>query len=255
MSSTRSMGKKTEQNLKKSEDSTADLEEPSTTEIMSMLKKIDASINKVVISQANLESRFASLEVKLNDHDIKLKDFEKSFNYNAEELADMKSAMDCIKTDSMEKSNQILELNQELKNFQHHIDQLERHSRGFNLRFIGIPESETQENCVDLIQKLVLQTTGLIVDIENAHRTGWKKPNIPRQVIARFVRRPQRFDVLIQSKAFKKCKIYVTQDLIQKDFLERRKLTIAYKEAKEKGQTAKFVKGNLFIDGKKFNNG
>ena len=89
------------------------------------------------------------------------------------------------------------------------------------------------------------------VDIENAHRTGRKDPDgkRPRHIIAKF---PQRFNILKQKNTLKTANILVFEDLIPSDLASRRILRPAAQEAYKNGRKVRFVKGDLFVDGKKF---
>ena len=62
---------------------------------------------------------------------------------------------------------------------------MERHSRDFNIRVLGVVEEEG-EDCLSIIQDffelLGLRDAG--GEVENAHRTGKKRDGKPRHIIA-----------------------------------------------------------------------
>ena len=142
------------------------------------------------------------------------------------------------------------------QHIQDDLKRLERYSRKFNLRFVGIPECKAPEpeNCGKVVQDMIRNVLGFDVDIENAPPTGKMDENKPRQIIVKFLRRPQRFQVLQRKKdVFKEHNIIVCEDLIPEDLQMRRKLTPYAKEAYAKGMKFRFVNGcNLLIDGKSF---
>ena len=130
------------------------------------------------------------------------------------------------------------------------MDNMERFSRSFNLRFLGIPEQDGREDCVSKLENLIKSTLGLDVSIENAHRTGRSIRGNPRRVIAKFLKRPEKFQVLIRRKEFSP--VLVLEDLIQKDLAYRKLVSSYAKSAREAGKNVKFSRGLLYIDGVRF---
>ena len=93
---------------------------------------------------------------------------------------------------------------------------LERYSRGFNLRFYKVPE-QTGEDCIVTLGKIISKDLKQKPVIENAHRVGPSRDDgSPRPIIAKFLYRPDRRDILRNKKLFKNG-TYVSEDLIPED--------------------------------------
>jgi len=111
------------------------------------LQKIESVISKVEeidglkFKQQELEARFDSLETSLN-----------SMNANTEEI------------DNLQQTNDDLR-----KKLEH----LERYSRDFNIRVLGVSE-EDGEDCIAIILDYIarLGFEHAVAEVENAHRTG-----------------------------------------------------------------------------------
>lgn len=254
--------KPTSENLEMSSEDCKDLvnEDPNTLgkldknaatsndEILQMLIKMNNTLENLVKGQSTLEEKFSQIEEKLCSQDSVIKDLENSANFMSNELEDLKTKAGKLEADS---STQ----NDVLKSLQEEIDNLQRYTRGFNLRFIGVKESDGdhKEDCVKVVSDLIRSELKMDVEIENAHRTGSKMPNKPRHIIARFQKRPERFAVLRNRKVFQSNKkILVVEDLIPKDLHSRRALSSHAQKAHKEGKRVRFSKGTLFINNVKF---
>ncbi|XP_071949189.1 uncharacterized protein [Antedon mediterranea] len=188
-------------------------------------------IDKIENKQTQLETSIEFVSNTISKMEIKMK-------YVTTELKGVSSAVEA------EKSKCLLVQNQ--------LNKLERYSRSFNLRFGGLPE-EINENTVQKITDLIENELCIPnVKIENAHRSGKPRgPNDkPRHIIAKFIYRPQRHQVLSKSKSsLKSSNIYVFNDLCEADLIKKRSLkdtmAIAYRE----GKRPSFRNGNLYING------
>ena len=120
---------------------------------------------------------------------------------------------------------------------------LERYSRGFNLRFYKVPE-QTGEDCIVTLGKIISKDLKQKPVIENAHRVGPSRDDgSPRPIIAKFLYRPDRRDILRNKKLFKNG-TYVSEDLDLKAVMQ---------EAYESGKRPKFRNGKLYVDGIPYN--
>ena len=90
----------------------------------------------------------------------------------------------------VERIKQDLEIN--ASSINSHYEQLlalERYSRGFNLRFYKIPE-QTDEDCIDTLENIILNDLNLEAAIENAHRIGpSREDGSLHPIIAKFLYR------------------------------------------------------------------
>ena len=84
------------------------------------------------------------------------------------------------------------------------------------MRFYKIPE-QTDEDCIDTLEKIISNDLNLEAAIENAHRIGpSREDGSPRPIIAKFLYRPERRDILRKKKLLKNG-IYISEDLIPED--------------------------------------
>ena len=131
------------------------------------------------------------------------------------------------------------------------ISRSERHSRSFNVRFLGVPEQDG-ENCLKLAEKLLL---GKFHEggspIENAHRTGNSVQGYPRHAIARFYGRVTRMDVLRTARVkLSTTKMRIIDDLTQDDLREKNRVRPFMDELYKRQQRPSFRNGKLYADGK-----
>ena len=99
----------------------------------------------------------------------------------------------------------------------------ERYSRDFNLRFYNIPE-DSNEKCIEKLKTILSNDLGIKPVIENAHRIGGPRTNAsndPRPVIAKFLYRPERLQV-IQNKKSLKNEVRISDDLIWENDKKRK---------------------------------
>ena len=119
---------------------------------------------------------------------------------------------------------------------------LERYSRGFNLRFYKVPE-QTGEDCIATLGKKISKDLKQKPAIENAHRVGpSREDGSPRPIIAIFLYRSDRHDILRNKKQFKNG-TYVSEDLIPEDRKRKNDLKAVMQEAYESGKRPKFRNG------------
>ncbi|CAF1466569.1 unnamed protein product, partial [Didymodactylos carnosus] len=109
-----------------------------------------------------------------------------------------------------------IEQNQENMAFE--MNKRERHSRQFNLRFVGIDEQEHSSQAIVALAQKVGLTEITENDIEISHRLGPGKPGYNRVVIARFHSRVKRRSLLIKRKEVKQSSaVVIYEDLTKVD--------------------------------------
>ena len=108
---------------------------------------------------------------------------------------------------------------------------MERHSRDFNIRVLGVVEEEG-EDCLSIIQDffalLGLRDAG--GELENAHRTGKKRDGKPRHIIAKLYSRPFKRNLLQVAKSQESkdalSGVRFVEDFTHNDFETRRKASL-----------------------------
>ena len=234
---------------------TEELNEASTTaDILRIVRKLETTLLEVKNGQSKLESKLESLSTSMDTHHNDIKELKKSTDFLSQEIADISSANSVLLQKINEQERTMEVHSSKLADLQNRLDDTERYSRGYNLRFLGLPEETdpSKEYCKGKIEELIQSRLELNVDIENAHRTGRQRPDNPRPIIAKFLRRPERFCVLRQRHAFKEDEVSVFEDLIAKDYKARKNLATVVTDARRQGKKTKFIKDSLIIDGRRY---
>lgn len=88
-----------------------------------------------------------------------------------------------------------------MRNLRKKVENLERYSRDFNIRILGVNETQG-EDCLaismDFISSLGFEDA--VAEVENAHRTGKIRDDKPRHIIAKLYSRPFKKELIKVSK-------------------------------------------------------
>ena len=166
-------------------------------------------------------------------------------------LTSTKSTVEAIDSKMEDTFNKLKESNKELKN---KLEHLERYSRDFNIRLIGVEEEG--EDCMAIVSDhfTLLGFEEAHGELENAHRTGRRQEGKPRHIIAKLYRRPIKRNLLRAAKNPQKKNLLngvrLVEDFTPGDFELRKKALPMMKRAFEEGKKVRFTKGKLLIDGK-----
>ena len=230
-----------------------DDDEVTPAQLLRHLKKMEKTLQDLQTGQNKVETKLEAISMKLEQQDDEIRDLKKAMNYLSEEITSQTQSLNSCKEELHQQQEVANDQQMRLDTLQKLLDDSQRYSRGYNLRFLGIPEEEDpkNENCIDKIDKLLQSQLNLHTDIENAHRTGRSINGRPRHIIVKFLRRPQRYAVLRQRNMFKEG-ILVFEDLIPADLAARRKVKDVASEATRQGKRIKYVKGDLFIEGRRY---
>ena len=135
---------------------------------------------------------------------------------------------------------------------------MEVYQRRENLRFFGIKEEADMEDAREVLVGFLKTELGMEnadqIEFQRVHRVGKRVSSSgkPRQIIARFLKYPQREEVMSNARKLKGKNFGISPDL-PSEILERRKKKMKqFKQAKKDGNTAFFSKAEpdkLFIDG------
>ena len=171
-----------------------------------------------------------------------------------EQYKELKKTVDVLKETIIENKNEIDMLKKSLSAAHDLINEQERRSRRFNLRFTGVPENN-DENCVLIMQDL-LEKVGVTVKLSTAHRLGKKDSNrSSRHMIVKVSHLVDRDAIFRQMKTLKdKFKVSVFEDLSRRDYAVKKSFGSIIKDARLAGKRVRFVNGKLYIDGILYNN-
>lgn len=213
----------------------------------SLTKEIKELVKQM---QQDIYSKLHQMEENTSAMKDMMHSFQTSLEFTQKQLEDLNVLKDKLE-------NEVIDLRKKFDDLEENINNLERYSRSFNLRFNGIPESDDgDEDCIKLVGN-VLQSLGIedgCKEIENAHRTGRVNSKFSgRQIIAKFFRRPLRMAVLKatrgQNAKESLGKVRVMEDFTPVDFLKRKKALPMMAEAFKEGKKVRFTRGRLVING------
>ena len=135
---------------------------------------------------------------------------------------------------------------------------MEVYQRRENLRFFGIKEEADMEDAREVLGGFLKTELGMEnadqIEFQRVHRVGKRVSSSgkPRQIIARFLKYPQREEVMSNARKLKG-KNFGISPALPSEILERRKKKMKqFKKAKKDGKTAFFSRtepDKLFIDG------
>ncbi|XP_068756607.1 uncharacterized protein [Montipora capricornis] len=187
--------------------------------------------------------------------------------------------MDGFESFKREKEKKVLELDEgmifanaeresfkaELQDLHNQVNQLkdeklymEVYNRRENLRFFGIEEEAVQKDTKEVLVNFLTKELGIEgasdMEFQRVHRLGKQNPSSgkPRQIIARFLRYPDREEVMANARKLKGKNYGISADLPKEIMERRRKKMQRFKKAKGEGKTAYFSRSEpdkLFIDG------
>ena len=195
---------------------------------------------------------------KIDDIDnlnVKAKELDEEFHRMKDSLTSTNTSVEELDAEMVDLRNRLQNSNIDLRN---RMENLERYSRDFNIRVIGVIEEEG-EDCMAIVLNILtlLGFEDASGEIENAHRTGKKGDDKPRHIIVNLYSRPFKRSLLRVAKKKKKQKkkdtlsgIRLVEDFIPGDFELRKKALPLMKKFFEEGKRVRFTKGKLLVDGK-----
>ena len=127
---------------------------------------------------------------------------------------------------------------------------LEDRSRRSNLRVFGLAEDpdETWDKTRSKVAELCTERLGLPeIRLEVAHRTGPRRPNKPRAVVARFQRFDDREAVMRNAAKLKGTGIHIHEDLCAASLKKRNDQWPQLQEHRNKGNFARFYRSRLVV--------
>ena len=222
-------------------------------EILETVRRVETTVNDMAKQQSCMDNKLEALWKKMDSHEASIKDLERAADCFDQDIRSVREQNNELSKQIQEQTSQLQDFSSRIISLQDQIDDCQRYSRGFNLRFIGVTEEPdpTKENCIQKIQDLIKTRLNIQVDLENAHRIG-QRTDRPRHIIAKFLRRPERFTVLRNRYSLQADNIKVFEDLIPKDLQARKSLYGVAQEARRNGKRTRFTKDYLIIDGMRY---
>ena len=215
------------------------------------LTALGSKIDKLLTGQSALEKKFTNLETKVNSNSTQIQDIIQSLDFESDTIKDQASQIQDLTSKLEKRDDELHRANHAIATMESEINALERYTRGFNIRIMGITEEEG-EDCVSRVHQVLNAHFGISDHvIENVHRVGRARQDHPRQVIARFHSRAIRRDLMMGARdKLKNTDFRITDDLTAKDLEEKRRLVPLMNKLYQEKQRPRFVNGRLYANGK-----
>ena len=188
-------------------------------------EKLNLKIDSVIAGQVGLDNKIDCVIERVNTNTDSIEEMKGALTFESKRITDLER-LQSKHDDLLVKHDKTTEtLSALLHTSRVEQNRQERHSRSFNVRFLGIAEKK-DENCRDIIEQLLQRKFGTVGGaIENAHRSGMQGGNQARQVIARFYSRATRLDVMRAARrTLEGTGIRIVDDLTTADLKEKQRV-------------------------------
>lgn len=228
------------------------------TSVTEPLPTIPGSMEQIII---DIYNRLDKLD-KLDNIAERLGDLESTFNAVRQDLSCVKTDIDAMKNSSDmlnfnvgELGDRILNLEREREDLRNDIIDMKARSMRDNLLFCNIPEEQSPENTEKVVREFMcsnLKMTKEKVDeikIERVHRTGPRRFNKPRNIVAKFSYFKDRESVRKEARNLKGSNYFVSEQFPPEIVAQRRELVPLMKRARADGKRAYINYNKLYVDG------
>ena len=214
----------------------------------SALENVVQKLNMVLANQAALENRLSELEPKVDQNSKDIKDINDCKEFDSQRISANEKSVEDLQQVSITQSREMQNMTSQINSLQSQVLDMQRYTRGFNIRVIGVDETE-DEVCLNKVSEILAEKFGIHSAIENAHRTGPPRTDRPRQIIARFYSRFTRRTVMRSAREkLQNTNIRFVDDLTQKDLEEKIRLKPLMTELYNQNKKPRFIQGRLFAN-------
>ena len=123
--------------------------------VLSTLSALNTKMDNLLTNQAAFGSKIESIERRVSINTSVTTELSRATEFNANIIKDQQLVIDTLQKSLATLSQDNVDLFSSLSRLNAKISRSERHSRSFNVRFLGVPEQDG-ENCVKLAEKLLL---------------------------------------------------------------------------------------------------
>ena len=211
------------------------------------LKSLATKVDNLITKHDTLQGQLTSMDNRVTANTTSITDLGNSIDFQSDRIDDNVTNTTNIKADVTQMSINLEAACGKIQNLEREVTGLERYTRSFNARFVGVDESEG-ENCRDTVHELL--STHLDIDdevLENAHRIGPKKPGTPRHIIARFFSRAKRREAIIASRSVNPAPFRIIDDLCKSDADEKKRVAPYMGALFHQGIRPQFRNGRLYV--------
>ena len=226
--------------------------------ILNMAGEVIPKLEQVLEKLENLERYVKAVDEKVSNLQEKVDCFEAFKNKTEKKIKELEDGLDFANTERESFKEKFDKLKCEINQLRDEKLYMEVYQRRENLRFFGIKEEADKEDAREVLVGFLKTELGMEnadqIEFQRVHRVGKRVSSSgkPRQIIARFLKYPQREEVMSNARKLKGKNFGISPDL-SSEILERRKKKMKqFKQAKKDGKTAFFSRAEpdkLFIDG------
>lgn len=208
------------------------------------LEKLEKYVKSVDDKVSNFQTKIECFESFKRETEKKVMELDEGLNFANAERESFKAKLQVVQ-------NQVNQLKDEKL-------YMEVYHRRENLRFFGIEEVAGEEDTKEVLVNFLTNELGIEdasdMEFQRIHRVGKKitSSGKPREIIARFLRYPDREEVMSNAKKLKGKNFGISADLPKEIMERRRKKMQRFRKAKEEGKTVYFSRSEpdkLYIDG------
>ena len=227
--------------------------------ILNMAGEVIPKLEQVLEKLENLERYVKAVDEKVSNLQAKVDCFEAFKNKTEKKIKELEDGLDFANTERESFKEKFDKLKCEINQLRDEKLYVEVYQLRENLCFFGIKEeADTEEDAREVLVGFLKTELGMEnadqIEFQRVHRVGKRVSSSgkPRQIIARFLKYPQREEVMSNARKLKGKNFGISPDL-PSEVLERRKKKMKqFKQAKKDGKTAFFSRAEpdkLFIDG------
>ena len=219
--------------------------------VRNSLSVLGSKLDTIIVGQAELEKRVINIETKVNSNITEIKEVIRSVEYESENIKNNADQILDLKDQIQRRETELDSARSTISSMETDLNSLERYTRSFNFRILGLPERK-DENCVDSVHQILNDKFGIATTvIENAHRVGLSRDDKPRQMIARFYSRATRRAVMTSAReTLQNTGMRFIDDLTQKDLDEKRRLKPLMDKLYNDNKRPRFLNGRLYAEGR-----
>ena len=208
-------------------------------------------MDSILAEQVALEERCTSIETRVTKNEFTIQDTINSINFESENVNDLSNDIATIKKQLKDFQIESQQASATIGSLQSETSNLQRYTRSYNVRVLGIPEKDS-EDCVATVEDILSRYFDVPVGtIENAHRVGKSGGGKPRQLIARFFSRVTRRLVMTSARdAFANTGIRFVDDLTPKDLEAKCRILPYMEKLNADNKKPRFIDGRLFSEGR-----
>lgn len=212
---------------------------------------LGSKLDTLIAGQAALETKVNKLETKVNSNTTEISEVVKTIDFESENIKDNSKQIQDLKCQLQHREAELNKAKVTISTMASDLNSLERYTRSFNFRILGMPET-VDENCVLSVQKILKDHFGITNSvIENAHRVGISKGGKPRQMIARFYSRATRRAIMTSAREkLQHSGLRFVDDLTKVDLEEKQQLKSLMDKLYRENKRPRFVNGRLYAEGK-----